>query len=339
MRRISMLAFCAVVAACDGGGEETPVDGNPGGQVYTLTWGPIEVPPGEEDTRCVVLPLGNDIPVKIHEIHNTLGTASHHFIVYRVSEGEVTTTPTPCLPFVDTLDPSKGAPLMITQRPEETLTLPEGVAFSVAPEQLIRLEMHYVNASSEPITVQATAELRAMADADFVHEADFLFIGNPDIQLPSQPGIQTLGPTYFPVPATLLDANVFAITGHTHKLGVDVEVAVTANADDPGRMVYQPDVFDWAEPETVFHDPPFVLGEGSGFRFTCRWINETGQTVEFGESTGDEMCFFWAYYYPSQGSKVCVHSEMYTDNPLDICCPDDVVFCALIQDYLGGDLP
>jgi hypothetical protein len=30
-----------------------------------------------------------------------------------------------------------------------------------------------------------------------------------------------------------------------------------------------------------------------------------------------------------------MHSEMYTENPLDICCPDDEFFCALIQEYIG----
>ena len=335
MRKTYALALATLfVAACDDGPQ-----GNPGGQIYQLTWGPVTVQPGEEDTRCVTLPLGNDIPVKINQIHNTLGATSHHFIVYRVAEGEINTTPEPCLPFVDTLDPTAGAPLMITQRPDEVLTLPEGVGFSLPENQLIRLEMHYVNATNQPIEAQATAELHAMADADFRDEADFLFIGNPDIELPSQPGVQSLGPTFFPVPSSLDGVNVFAITGHTHKLGVDVEVEVAAGPDAPGTMVYQPAAFDWAEPETIFHDPPFQIPPDGGFRFTCDWVNETGEWVGFGEATTDEMCFFWAYYYPSRGSKVCVHSEIYTDNPLDICCPDDAVFCALINEYLQDGLP
>jgi hypothetical protein len=199
--------------------------------------------------------------------------------------------------------------------------------------------MHFVNPTNAPIEVEATATLHAMADADFRYEADFLFIGNPDIELPSQPGIQRLGPTYFPVPNSLEGANVFAITGHTHKLGVDVEVALTTSPEDEGTMVYQPIGFDWAEPETTRHEPPFVIPDEGGFRFSCEWINETGQTVTFGESTTDEMCFFWAYYYPSQGSKVCVHSEMYTESPLDICCPDDAFFCELINEFLEDGLP
>jgi hypothetical protein len=204
----------------------------------------------------------------------------------------------------------------------------------------VRLEMHFINPSNTPQMASATSTLHVMADADFQYEADFLFIGNPDINLPSSSQVQSLGPTWFPYPATLAGVNVFAITGHTHKLGVDVNVHVAPTEADPGTAVYQPDNFSWSEPETTRMDPPFVLPEGGGFRFTCSWLNDSGQTVGFGESANDEMCFFWAYYYPSKGSKVCVHSEAYTDEPMDICCPDDAVFCALINQYLeDGQLP
>jgi hypothetical protein len=58
---------------------------------------------------------------------------------------------------------------------------------------------------------------------------------------------------------------------------------------------------------------------GGGFDFTCTWYNNTSATVKFGESATNEMCFFWAYYYPSQGAHVCVHSDQYG---VDICCPE-----------------
>jgi hypothetical protein len=330
----AILAAVMLAAACNGGGE-TPVDGNPGGQVFTLDWGPVTVGPGEEDTRCVTLSLGNDIPLKIHSIHNVLGPASHHFIVYRVTGGTENTTPTHCTPFVDTLDPTKGSPLMITQRSDDTLTLPDGVAYSLAPDQMIRLEMHFINTDPEnSVTATASSTLTAMADADFENEADFLFIGNPDIQLQSSPDEQTLGPTWFQLPASLDGTKVFAVTGHEHSLGTGVQVSVSDSEATDGTSVYAPSNFSWSDPETVVHDPPFEIPDGGGFHFSCEWINDTGNYVHFGESATDEMCFFWAYYYPSKGSKVCFHSEIYTQTPYNICCPDDNVNCALLEAYL-----
>ena len=85
--------------------------------------------------------------------------------------------------------------------------------------------------------------------------------------------------------------------------------------------------WQWNEPKTVYADPTFSVPSGGGFRFSCEWNNTTDRQVRFGESANQEMCFFWAYYYPSQGAKVCFHSKRYSVN---ICCPDSPL-CASIK--------
>src|SRR5262245_34618805 len=52
---------------------------------YTVTFGPVTVPPGVEKTQCITVHLGNDAIFHAGTIHNTLGDASHHMIVYRVN--------------------------------------------------------------------------------------------------------------------------------------------------------------------------------------------------------------------------------------------------------------
>lgn len=322
------LASLVALAGCgDDGGGGTPTDAAIDGEVgtFTVKWGPKTIPAGREDTECVQLRLGNSGIIKVHEIHNLLGSASHHFILYRTTDTEVYTTPRPCNPFTDTLDPTKGAPLMITQRAEETLTLPDDVAFTLQPDQMLRLELHYLNASEEDMTVEVTSELRTEASASI--EADFLFIGTPDIDLPART-TSTVGPTFIQMPPELQGVNIFALTGHTHKLGTDVDVSTALDRNDPGTVVYNPEPFSWSEPETVYHRPPFAIDQG--FRFTCKYNNTTDQRVGFGEDTGDEMCFFWAYYYPSQGAKVCAHSNQAGgENGIDLCCPGNAL-CNLL---------
>jgi hypothetical protein len=317
-----------VLAACGSGDDTsaTPVDAGTDGQVgsFSVTWGPKTIPANREETECVQVRLGNDGTIKVHEIHNVLGAASHHFILYRTNATEEYTTPRPCNPFTDTLDPTKGAPLMITQRADETLTLPDDVAFTLEPHQMVRLELHYLNASDSEQTVQATSELRSLASA--TQEADFLFIGNPDIDIAPHT-MATVGPTFIQMPEELQGVNVFALTGHTHKLGLDVDVATAHDRTDTGTVVYDP-AFSWSEPETVYHRPPFQISDG--FRFTCKYNNTTDARVQFGEDTTDEMCFFWAYYYPSQGAKVCAHTDRTGGEGTDLCCPGSPL-CALLQ--------
>jgi Copper type II ascorbate-dependent monooxygenase, C-terminal domain len=306
----------------DGGGST----GGPAPASFGLTFGPLTVAPGVERTQCITVRLHNPDRLHVGTIHNTLGSASHHMIVYRVSDTIERTTPYDCQPFTDTLDPAKGSPLMITQKKDDILTLPAGVAYSIAANQMLRLEMHYLNPGAAPVELKATSTFVAIADADFRDEADFLFIGNPDIALPPN-ATTTLGPSFFKLPATYSDVKFFALTGHEHHLGTSVAVSVAAGPTDPGKVVYDVPGWNWAEPKTVSFPTPFTVDAGSGFRFSCTWNNTTDKKVSFGESANDEMCFFWAYYYPSKGAKVCFHTERLGAG--DACCPGSSL-CALV---------
>jgi hypothetical protein len=314
------------VPGADGGGGGGPDGGGGGGGPdasgevpgsFTVTWGPMTVPPGE-NTMCVVKKVGNTEQLRVGSIHNVLGATSHHFIVYRTNDTEEQPVPEDCFPFADTLDPTRGAPLMITQRHEETLTLPDGVAFTLEPDQYVRLEMHFLNATEEPQELVATSTFNPIAPSEFEHEADFLFIGSIDIDLPPEQE-STVGPVFFPLPGEYATSNFFAMTGHTHQLGTNVVVASTAGASAADTTRYDVPGWTWSEPDTVMFDPPFQVPPGGGFRFTCDYYNGTMESVGFGESTGDEMCFFWAYYYPSQGAKVCFHTDNF--GGVNLCCP------------------
>ncbi len=329
------LGIAAGVAACGSPENDGPPDANFVTGTYRVTWGPYTAQPGEEGTKCIDVSLKNPGLIQVHEIYNHLGDSSHHFIVYRKASGVENLTPTDCVPFVGTLNPANGAPLMVTQKAEETLTLPENVVFTLQQDQLVRLEMHYVNTTDAPMEVTATAEFRTQLGASI--EADFLFAGTPDIDLNSGTALQTVGPVYLPFVPSLADVNIFAVTGHTHKMGTDVRVAVASGPNDPGQSIYAPQSFNWDEPETARLTPPMQLVSGNGgFRFSCDYRNTTGQRLGFGENADDEMCFFWLYYYPSKGAKICFHTDQQGGH--DVCCPadegtDDAVICALVTNY------
>jgi hypothetical protein len=319
-------ALAFVVLAAVGCSSPPPVS-------YSITFPTIMVPAGTERTQCIVRRLGNSASFHAGQIHNVLGPSSHHMIVYRVSDTVEQPTPFDCIPFTETLDPSQGSPLMITQKKDDTLSLPAGVAYTLAPNQMVRIELHYINATTSTVALTATTTMTSTAN--FKDEADFLFMGNADISLP--PGATaTLGPTYFPMlAADLGQINVFALTGHEHHLGTGVTVATATSATDPGTTVYDPPNWIWSEPETVIHDPPFAVDNTSFFKFTCNWDNTGTTTVKFGESANNEMCFFWAYYYPSRGSEVCITTKQ--DGGHTFCCPGAIECAYLIAKLNGGN--
>jgi hypothetical protein len=184
----SFVLAIALLAACGtspGTGDDD--DDTPPGETYSLKWGPVMVQPGQENTQCVTLRLSNTTPIKVHEMHNKLGPGSHHLIVYKddMSTAEVT-TPVNCEPFTGALNPSgMVAPVMITQRPDDPLTLPDGVAYTFAANQMIRIEMHFINGTDAPIQAEATADFIAADESTITDEANILFIGSPDINIPA----------------------------------------------------------------------------------------------------------------------------------------------------------
>ncbi len=263
-------------------------------------------------------------------------------VVYRSDDTEEMLTPFECQPFVDTLDPTKGSPMVISQKDDDTITLPPGVAYTLDPDQMIRLELHYINASDQATTVTASSTFTTIPDADYQNEADIMFIGDADISIPAHSPL-TLGPIYFQPEGRFDGVNFYAITGHEHQWGTGVTVAVAPSAT-PGNdtSIYDVPNWKWSDPLTVYPDPPFqaVYRRAAACRFTCTWENLSDNTVDFGESANDEMCFFWAYYHPSpRGALVCAHTDQINaanGGAYDLCCPGDP-FCNEILIPNAGD--
>ena len=307
----------------DGGGPPPPGS-------FSITFGPQPAPATEEHTKCIVKRLGNPSAMHVGSVHNILSLGSHHLIVYRTNDTVEQTTPFDCKPFTDTLDPTKGSTLMISQKRDDTLQLPDGVGYTLDANQMIRLEMHYINAGSSDIVVQATSTFIPILDAAFKYEADFLFIGTPDINIPPL-SKATVGPMFIQLPSAYDGVNFFALTGHEHQYGTNVTVSTATSAADPGTPVYDVPGWLWSEPKTVVSSPPFQVAAGGGFKFTCDWNNTSNATVGFGESANNEMCFFWAYYYPSQGgARVCVHTNK-VPGGADACCPGTSLVCNYLK--------
>jgi hypothetical protein len=285
-------------------------DAAAGTDSYTVTFGPITVNPGEENTQCIVVPLGNTQQIHVGQIHDLLGTASHHMILYQVAAQAAQTAPFNCQPFQDTLNPSAGSPMIISQKPDDTLTLPQNVAFTLSANQMVRLEMHYINASTMPVTLKTTSTLTTISAADYKYDASFLFVGDA-ILGPKGMGIPanatwSTGQQYFPVPSKYSQSNFFAITGHEHHLGTGVQIWSATGSSDPGSQIYTST--SWSDPPVTTFTPPLHVPAGGGFKYNCDYDNTTTNTVSFGESATDEMCFFWAYYWPSQGASVCINN-------------------------------
>lgn len=302
-------------------------------ETQTTSTGGWTLAPGKEATKCVVQRLGNEADLWVSQIRTTLAKGSHHLVVYVSDETQEQTTPFNCTPFVETL---RGTtyPIMISQIREETLKFPNGVAFKFAPHQMVRIETHYLNYYADPLTTSSVIAFDAIKKEDVAAEGNMLFYGNPDFLIPK-------GGAPFSTPwrwlSVLPGTHVFAITGHTHQYGTNVEIAQSTSVDDPGMSLYPPagEPYDWEEPPLTYFEPALGFDPDKGFRYRCTWENTSGADVDFGESANAEMCFLWAYYYPSQGYRICLSPGDLGGGVAgdEVCCPGSWV-CDYIKGFL-----
>jgi Copper type II ascorbate-dependent monooxygenase, C-terminal domain len=251
--------------------------------------------PGEEITMCREVRLGNVTPMLVRSIHVSIPRGSHHVIVYRSRATDEQLDLTPCRGLSGII--SGTAPLFIAQQPESGIDFPAGVGLSIGANQMIRLEEHFINTSSAPLMVGARVRFD-LAPTDGLTPADMMFWGTQSIRVAPR----SMGSATYFRPA-LPGINVFGLTSHTHQFGVRSTIEVASSATGMGREVHRSET--WEEPPLTRFSPPLTFSGGEGLRLVCNYNNTSDRTLTFGESYYEEMCFLWAYYYPSMGFHLC----------------------------------
>jgi hypothetical protein len=101
----------------------------------------------------------------------------------------------------------------------------------------------------------------------------------------------------------LTKLKIFAFTSHEHHRGTGVKIWRSQSSDvSNSELLYENT--SWSNPplEVLPDDKLLQFGANEGFAWQCSYDTSADtQNVCFGESANDEMCFIWAYYYPSVG--------------------------------------
>jgi hypothetical protein len=270
--------------------------------------GPIPVDPGGENTQCITVRLGNTEGAIVRRFRATLSPGSHHMIVYRSNKTVEDPTPKNCQGFSGLI--TGEHPIFIAQQASSELVFPtdEGgkpVGLEIAPEQMVKIEMHFFNTGAATNNVDGKLLVDTVPLSTDVTRSDLAFWGTQDINIPPNAPYDTglhfqlgLGGTW-----------MFALTTHQHHLGTRMRVWHAENNDDTSVQIA--DSTSWSDPPLEIFAPalefPFAGGvySSKGLAYQCEYNNTTSQQVGFGEGVNDEMCFLWHYYYPSQGFHLC----------------------------------
>lgn len=284
-----------------------------------VTIGPIPLRPAQETTQCIVVKLPSAVDVDVVEIDATLAPGSHHLIVYKSQALEESLKPVGCTAFSGVLGGDQ--PIFIAQSAESTLKLPDGVAWHLPANQMLLIEAHYLNASASMIEGMGSVTFVPGDPKRSYQPADLMFCGSVS-QLGGSAGftgscpsgrglppgqVSALRPDFYGGSSSvdLTKLKIFGLTGHQHRHGTDFKIWKTTAGTDPSSLapIYESTHWDNAPLEDFddAHLISFAPNEGLAWQCTYDTSMET-QSVCFGESAAtQEMCFFWAYYYPSVG--------------------------------------
>lgn len=252
-------------------------------QSVTLTMGPFTVPAGSEVYKCQTFanPFGGmDVDIKEYEEHMTQG--SHHMFVF-FSPGATNGALDDC--------PNGGFEYhpypFSAQSPDATLTYPPTVGSRIPASMGFMLNAHFLNVGSTDLQATLTVTFHLALPGAVTQYAGVVFMNNVGITIP---------PGQTPVTATKTvtmpqDMNVIESASHMHQR------ATNFVATSGSQQLYTSP--SWSNPVPATYSPPLHLASGSPVTWSCTYVNDTGQTLTFGESAQTNvMCIYTMQFYP-----------------------------------------
>lgn len=263
-----------------------------------LTIGPVEVPPGEERYLCKTTRLPNVDPLDIVALEHQASPSMHHFNIWGLLAGPEEAEGT-CDELWGQTSMQLASPLYASQDPYFHGEFPEGVAAQLPAAQLVLMEYHVINPTTDTLYAEAKFNAYAAEPGTVEAYANGIYGSIDDLSLPPHEDSVFAEKCFVDH-----DLDVFAIGSHFHSRGVLFEVFEMDAAGVAGDLVYSNT--DWESPTLLIRsDDPIHVASGTGFEFRCHYHNDTDGTIVEGENTTDEMCMFVGIYYPDQGFLRC----------------------------------
>lgn len=306
MRKLASVAALALAACTDGyetAEPEMTIDPNApltlpvhGHQITTPT---VTIAPGEEKFFCYATSLPSSAPVGVKSWSSKMTKGSHHMIVFASDEPYAPDGTVKECPGLSVLAGPSGKPPIWaygSQEPVGQLASPPGVGVVLGAAQHLIVNLHYLNASAEPLAAHATINVETYGDGEAYVPASAIATYSTTINVPPK-GTQTVEGSCAVPPGSKL----FAVTTHSHRY---TKRAVVLDGDE-----VLADTKDWEHPAVARYGAPFRELKTNKLTYRCDYANPTEGRITTGESAEkNEMCMGIAYLFPASKAGFCVNS-------------------------------
>jgi hypothetical protein len=157
----------------------------------------------------------------------------------------------------------------------------------------LMIDVHYVNTGSAPITGSASIQLTAAPPGAVIEHVGTIALYAMNIQVPpNTPATSPASASSSATPIASFDYDLLQSWSYMTHQGVDF----TASAG--GTTFYTQS--QSSQPAPTLHRPYRAILAGTPIDWTCRFSNDTGQPLSFGDSAlSNASCNFIAQYVPA----------------------------------------
>jgi hypothetical protein len=188
-------------------------------------------------------------------------------------------------------------PIFPTGAGDSEIRFPEGVGQVLPAGTRLLTQLHLLNSSGNPVTDSAEIHMHRSPIQNPRPMATYAF-GNFDVSLPplTHSKIESL--------CTVRETIDFvAAFPHMHLLGTSLTFEVGPSADQLTN-VFERNPYDFDNQRLDLVN--LKLNAGDVTRVTCSYQNTLDQTVTFGESTHNEMCFLVGFAADRSSASGCM---------------------------------
>jgi Copper type II ascorbate-dependent monooxygenase, C-terminal domain len=295
-----MLLTLLSTAGCGGGSEttaggvEATLDQTPGihpaGGDVAFRTDPFTLDPGQERFICYTQTLEQDLVVDgyAHDAKRFL-----HHVIFAKTSGNEPEGSSDC----DVLFRFNWDPLFLAGAGASEIRFPDDTGHVLPAGTRILAQLHLLNATTQSVTDSVEIRMHPSSAKNPRPMGSYAF-GNFNVNLPP------LQPSTLTSVCTVQEKVQFvAAFPHMHLLGQSLTFEVGPSEDKLTKVFERnPYSFDDQRLELI----PLTLNPGDVTRVTCNYENTRSNTVTFGESTENEMCFLLAFAADRQGVGGCV---------------------------------
>ena len=295
--------------------------------------------PNTEDENCTYVRTPNADKTFVDSYSGRMRPHSHHLIVTMLQEAGFQENPLPAK--CNLLDVVGARWLVGSQEPQIDISVagakagapearvtdpnaPDYELAQVVPAKTpLRVDLHYVNTTDQPLLREAWIQLSETDEAHAKTIVDMITFFQGKIDVPPDGDFTTVRAKC----VANSDRYLGLVTGHAHSR-MTRESVWHDKADGTSDLVYE--TYDWSEPGELFYRDGLqnpvansttkAFGGASGYQlvkkgesvsFECEYHNPTSTEIKLGETTKTEMCNVFGMYYPTDGdvwSCACANS-------------------------------